>query len=70
MRESDKYLALSAMTAALAPIEITNTYSEMPPISYDSGKSRTYVKTELTPKQRKARAATKRAKKARRKNRS
>ena len=50
--------------------ELTNPYADLPPLRYTGGDTRKdYKKEQLTNKQQKSRAAAKRAKKARKRNR-
>ena len=50
--------------------ELTNPYADLPPLRYTGGDTRkAYKKEQLTNKQQKSRAAAKRAKKARKRNR-
>jgi len=63
-------LAATAIPHVKEVFEISNPYADLPQLRYHGGESNQRVKkTHLTNKQQKKRAAAKRAKKARKKNR-
>lgn len=63
-------LAATAIPQEREVWELTNHYADLPPIRYTGGDTRkAYKKEQLTNKQQKKRAAAKRAKKARKRNR-
>lgn len=76
MSSKNKAALLGLMAAAMVSeekneyLKFENTYADLPePYIGDSGTPRPYKKTELNNKQKKKRAAAKRAKKARKKHR-
>ena len=68
-------LATFGMLAATASqeqkdfLEFTNPYAGLPELRYSGSESKSYKKSQLTNKQKKARAANKRAKQSRKRNR-
>lgn len=62
-------LAATAIPQEREVYELTNPYSDLPPIRYN-GRDKVERKTQLTNKQKKARAANKRAKKSRKRNKN
>jgi hypothetical protein len=61
-------LAATAIPQEREVYELENPYADLPPLQYTGG-DKIERKTQLTNKQQKKRAAAKRAKKARKKNR-
>ena len=67
-------LAAYGMLAATAQeqkdfLEYTNPYAGLPELRYNDSESKGYKKSQLTNKQKKKRAASKRAKQSRKRNR-
>ena len=69
-----KVALLAALLAATAQeqkdfLEYTNPYAGLPELRYNDSESKGYKKSQLTNKQKKKRAASKRAKQSRKRNR-
>jgi hypothetical protein len=62
-------LAATAIPREREVYELTNPYADLPPLRYTGGDTKIQRKSQLTNKQQKARAAAKRAKKAKKRNR-
>ena len=74
-RSKAALLAAYGMLAATASqeqkdfLEFTNPYAGLPELRYSGSESKSYKKSQLTNKQKKVRAANKRAKQSRKRNR-
>ena len=74
-RSKASFLAAYGLLAAAAQqeqkdvLKFTNPYAGLPELRYNGSKSESYKKSQLTNKQKKKRAAGKRAKQSRKRNR-